>query len=109
MRENFVVQVDDYGSKNKEIDSEIRIIPAPDRERTLDYQTNIEGGGFFYKTDRVPIDSWQLWEHHKHEIDRSASRNRRSPSRCNFFSVFKNKNNNRKFPISFSSLFMQFK
>jgi len=74
-KKSFSLQVDDYGSKNKEIDSEIRIIPAPDRERTLDYQTNTEGAGFFYKTDRVPIDSWQLWEHHKHEIDRSPSKN----------------------------------
>ncbi|CAF1047198.1 unnamed protein product [Didymodactylos carnosus] len=66
-------KVDDYGSKNKEIDSEIRIVPSPDRERTLDYQTNTEGPGFFYKTDRVPIDSWQLWEHHKHDLDQDIS------------------------------------
>lgn len=57
-------------------------MPAPDRERTLDYQTNTEGGGFYYKTDRVPIDTWQLWEHHKHDNDRSTSRNRSVSSRC---------------------------
>ncbi|CAF0755611.1 unnamed protein product [Adineta steineri] len=74
-------KVDDYGSKNKEIDNEIRIVPAPDRERTLDYQTNTEGGGFYYKTDRVPIDTWQLWEHHKHDNDRSTSKNRSITSR----------------------------
>jgi len=39
----------------------------------------------------VPIDSWQLWEHHKHEVDRSASRNRRSSSRCKFFLIQKTK------------------
>lgn len=48
----------------------------------LDYQTNTEGAGFFYKTDRVPIDTWQLWEHHKHDPDRSASKNRLSRSKC---------------------------
>ncbi|CAF0971371.1 unnamed protein product [Adineta ricciae] len=74
-------KVDDYGSKNKEIDNEIRIVPAPDRERTLDYQTNTEGGGFYYKTDRVPIDIWQLWEHHKYDNDRSTSKNRSVSSR----------------------------
>ncbi|CAF1232629.1 unnamed protein product [Rotaria sordida] len=74
-------KVDDYGSKNKEIDNEIRIVPAPDRDRTLDYQTNIEGAGFFYKTDRVPIDTWQLWEHHKHDIDRPAKKSYHSGSR----------------------------
>ena len=75
-------QVDDYGSKNKEIDNEIRIVPAPDRERSLDYLTNTEGGGFYYKTDRVPIDTWQLWEHHKHENNRSTSKIRSSSSKC---------------------------
>ncbi|CAF4894430.1 unnamed protein product [Rotaria sp. Silwood1] len=74
-------KVDDYGSKNKEIDNEIRIVPAPDRDRTLDYQTNMEGAGFFYKTDRVPIDTWQLWEHHKHDIDRSTKKSYHSTSR----------------------------
>ena len=39
----------------------------------------------------MPIDSWQLWEHHKHEVDRSASRNRRSSSRCKFFLIQKPK------------------
>ena len=43
--------------------------------------------GFFYKTDRVPIDSWQLWEHHKHEGDRSTSKNYLSTSRCKLFIV----------------------
>ncbi|CAF2966861.1 unnamed protein product [Rotaria sp. Silwood2] len=74
-------KVDDYGSKNKEIDNEIRIVPAPDRDRTLDYQTNTEGAGFFYKTDRVPIDTWQLWEHHKHDVDRSTKKSYHSTSR----------------------------
>ncbi|CAM4947470.1 unnamed protein product [Rotaria socialis] len=74
-------KVDDYGSKNQEIDNEIRIVPAPDRERTLDYQTNKEGAGFYYKTDRVPIDTWQLWEHHKHDVDRSTKKSYHSTSR----------------------------
>ena len=50
----------------------------------LDYQTNTEGAGFFYKTDRVPIDTWQLWEHHKHDPARSASKNHLTRSKCKF-------------------------
>jgi hypothetical protein len=49
------------------------MVPAVDKEQTLDYQTNHKCAGFFYKNDRASIDDWQIYEHRKHDLHRSLS------------------------------------
>ncbi|CAF4414066.1 unnamed protein product, partial [Rotaria sp. Silwood2] len=62
------------GSNIQETDDEIRIVPALDAEKTIDYQINNKCAGFFYTTDQVSLCSWQIWEHPKYDSDRPSSR-----------------------------------
>jgi hypothetical protein len=57
----------------KEIDDEISLVPALDDEGISDYQINNKSAGFFYKTEQVPIDYWQLWENPKQGLQRPSS------------------------------------
>ena len=61
------------GLQLKEIDNEISLAPALADESITDYPINAKSAGFFYKTEQVLIDHWQLWENPKHSHVRLAS------------------------------------
>ncbi|CAF0923503.1 unnamed protein product [Adineta steineri] len=69
------------GSRIKEVNSGIYIASATGEEQKASYQISRHNSGFFYKTQKVPINCWLLSEHQKnvsHRITRDRSSNSRS-------------------------------
>ncbi|CAF3628079.1 unnamed protein product [Rotaria sordida] len=67
-------KINDDGSNIQETDDEIYIVPALNEEKTIDYQVNNKCAGFFYTTNKISINSWQLWHLPKHDSYRPSSR-----------------------------------